>query len=819
MNDKKRGLGRIALYLSVIGALVVSIVPASSRPAAAQQQNCRTFTVAGQNYNVCGRILEEWSKQGSEQANVYVNGLPITNLRNEISLTDGKTYQVQWFERARFELHPENQPPYDVLLGLLGVMKAEGRGSIDPATGKVRNPADQPFVGIDKPADADGKTKVWFPETRHSISGKILEYWNRYGGLKQFGFPLSEAFQEVSVQDGKTYTVQYFERNRFELHPEKQPPYEVELGLLGSEQYKATPIPASELPIAKNRGTSTSKTTLVAGSSQEPANLTIFNNALINSRLRRFVEVGLTDRDDSENVYPQIAWYVPTLENGGAYYQGVGDDRQLVVKYKLRRGIKWSDGVEVTSNDAIFLFRLIMHPDAPVVSRAEYQKLQNVDNPDKYTAIYYYRSLNQLKAYYNSIPDKEDYGFLKVYIDQNKPAGSLTYSEVGGIYPMHVLQNINPADIPESPFATTPIGAGPWKVQSWTKGQEMVLVPNPNYNLTPPPLITTIRVKFITDVNQLIAQAKAGELDMIFGEAFNAPPADRAGLEAAGFKIVSRPAATWEHVDFYFDYAPFKEKAVREAIYRAINRQRISDVVYAGTAGVQNSVVPPGVWHSLENPNFAKEFPDLAQRYKLPDLSYDPNRARQLLDQAGWRDTNGNGTRDKNGVELSFEYATTTQAIRQQIQALVSADLKAVGVDAVAKNYPASVFFAEDDTSPRNTGQTKFAEFAWVGSSDSDFSAWTCDQVWDPVKFTGQNSQRYCNRDVDIANGQYNAASSRKEIAEASAKAQQLLANDIVVVPLVTRANIEVVRASLQNFVETNSQVTSNWNAVTWYFR
>ncbi len=60
-------------------------------------------------------------------------------------------------------------------------------------------------------------------------------------------------------------------------------------------------------------------------------------------------------------------------------------------------------------------FKLDMNPNTPVTSRSEEQKLQNVDNPDKYTVLYNYRSLNQLKAYYNSIPDKQDYGFLKVY--------------------------------------------------------------------------------------------------------------------------------------------------------------------------------------------------------------------------------------------------------------------------------------------------------------------------------------------------------------------------------------------------------------------
>lgn len=814
MHKSKRGLGRIALYSSVIGAMLVStLTSAVGVNTAAAQGSSRTIN----NFTVSGRFLQVWNAQGNEQANVYVNGLPITNLRKEISTTDGKSYDTQWFERARYEAHPEKQAPYDVLLGLLGVSLSEGRGGIDQATGKVRNPADQAFVAIDKPADANGTTKAWFQETKHSVSGKIKEYWDKYGGLQQFGFPLSEQFQEVST-DGKTYTVQYFERNRFELHPEKAAPYEVELGLLGVQQYKAQPVAADQLPIAPKPGTTTTKDTLVAGSSQEPQNMTIFNNALINSRLRRFVELHLVARDDNEDVFPQVAWYVPTLENGGAFYVGTGDDRHLVVKYKMRQGVKWADGVEVTSNDAVFDWQLRMNPDAPVVTRSEWQKLQNVDNPDKYTVIYNYRSLNQLKEYYNSIPDKENYAFLKVFLDLKRPAGSLVYSEIGDILPRHVLKDIKADEITSAPFATTPLGAGPWKVQSWTKKQEMVLVANDNYNLTAKPLIKTIRIKFITDVNQLLAQAKTGDIDMIFSEAFNAPPADEAGLNAAGFTVTSRPASTWEHADFYMDFEPFKDKAVRQAILMGINRKRISDVVYAGKAGVQNSVVPPNVWHSLDNPNFAKEFPDLAAKYKLASGEFNAEKAKQMLDQAGWT-VGSDGTRAKGGEKLSFEYATTTQAIRQQIQTLVVADLKSIGVDAIKKDYSSTLFFAEDDTSPRNTGVSKFSQFAWVGSSDSDFEQYTCHSVWDPKTFAGQNSQRYCNQKVDEANGLYNASVTRKDIADASAQAQSLLSNDYVVVPLVTRANIEVVRSSLVNHGETNSQVTSNWNASTWYFK
>jgi hypothetical protein len=141
----------------------------------------------------------------------------------EVSDTDGKTYTVQYFERAIFELHPENAPPYDVLLSLLGnfLYKAKYNGN---APGQVPN---------------NGAPSRFFTETGHRVGGKFLTYWNTHGGLAQQGYPISDEFQEVSDLDGKTYMVQYFERAVFESHPENAPPYDVLLSQLGKFRYDA----------------------------------------------------------------------------------------------------------------------------------------------------------------------------------------------------------------------------------------------------------------------------------------------------------------------------------------------------------------------------------------------------------------------------------------------------------------------------------------------------------------------------------------------------------------------------------------------------
>src|SRR5262245_48094305 len=142
----------------------------------------------------------------------------------ETSDTDGKSYTVQYFERAVFEDHPENNPPYDVLLALLGtfVYKEKypgGRGSSVVA---------QPNPGC----------RI-FSETRQAVCGAFLDYWEKHGGLAQQGYPISDEFTDTSDLNGNPYTVQYFERAVFERHPEHLPPYDVLLSQLGTLRYKA----------------------------------------------------------------------------------------------------------------------------------------------------------------------------------------------------------------------------------------------------------------------------------------------------------------------------------------------------------------------------------------------------------------------------------------------------------------------------------------------------------------------------------------------------------------------------------------------------
>src|SRR4051794_14281185 len=200
----------------IVAVLLLYIGTADLTPLlGAQGTDSHFFPETGQS--VKGAFWGYWQTHGG----LPQQGFPLSGEAQERSDLDGKTYTVQYFERAVFELHPGNQPPYDVLLSQLGTFRYKQRYPTG-APGQKRN--------------TDVGTMV-FPETQKGLGGSFLAYWKANGGIAQQGFPISEEMEEQSQLDGKTYTVQYFERAVFEWHPDNQPPYNVLLSQLGTFRF------------------------------------------------------------------------------------------------------------------------------------------------------------------------------------------------------------------------------------------------------------------------------------------------------------------------------------------------------------------------------------------------------------------------------------------------------------------------------------------------------------------------------------------------------------------------------------------------------
>jgi hypothetical protein len=189
-----------------------------------QPGNCRLFPET--NHQVCGRLLEYWDQNGG----LPVFGYPITDQQSQ--QIEERALQLQWFERNRLELHPENARPYDVLLGRLGADSLTAQGRDWTTFGK-----------------ADPGAQHYFSQTGHAIAPQFWGYWSSHGlefdgrpgssfeeSLALFGLPLSEATVEPNPTNGQPYLTQHFERARFEFHPENAgTQFEVLLGLLGRE--------------------------------------------------------------------------------------------------------------------------------------------------------------------------------------------------------------------------------------------------------------------------------------------------------------------------------------------------------------------------------------------------------------------------------------------------------------------------------------------------------------------------------------------------------------------------------------------------------
>lgn len=227
--------------LLAIGTGVVA--PRAAAAPAAAPGPFRYFAETG--HNIALRVKTFFEANGD----VPLFGLPLTEVIREGDL------DVQYFERAKVELHPEFEPEWYVSLSQVGRMAMEGK--TDPAFAPVAE-------GV-----PDANT-TYFPESGHNVRFGFREFWRTNGGVRVFGYPLSEEFSEISSDDGQSYTVQYFERAKFEFHPESSRP--IQLARLGLQALDRSGQPASVREPAREIALLSTATTGYRGSIAERVN-------------------------------------------------------------------------------------------------------------------------------------------------------------------------------------------------------------------------------------------------------------------------------------------------------------------------------------------------------------------------------------------------------------------------------------------------------------------------------------------------------------------------------------------------------------------
>jgi peptide/nickel transport system substrate-binding protein len=426
--------------------------------------------------------------------------------------------------------------------------------------------------------------------------------------------------------------------------------------------------------------------------------------------------------DDQNNPVPVLVKEMPTTENGGISADG------KTLTFKLRDDLVWSDGEKITADDFVFTFDMYMSPKNAVSTQSPYDKMESVTAADPQTVVV-------------------------VFKEVFAPWAATLWK---GIIPKHVLQPIFDASgtLDGSEYSRNPmVGCGPYNFAEWEAGSFARFVANDKYWLGKPK-IDEIFVRFVPDDASQIAALKSGEGDLGIFIAYSDIPA----LEEAGIQLVTAFSGYNEgiYVSQHENGHPaLKDQGVRQAVAYALDRESLVQDLLLGRTGVAATY-----W---DNTPFVDP--------TIKPYPYDSAKAKELLDAAGWKDSNGDGTRDKDGVELVLKYGTTTREIRKEIQAVFQQQLLEVGIGTELINVD-NLFDGYADGGPAAKGEFDIFEYSTVAEyPDPHTSEWMCSNIPTDESPDGTNWQAVCDNDLE--------ALFNQESAQVDAAARQATFHEI----------------------------------------
>ncbi|MHC2576116.1 ABC-type transport system substrate-binding protein [Bradyrhizobium diazoefficiens] len=264
--------------------------------------------------------------------------------------------------------------------------------------------------------------------------------------------------------------------------------------------------------------------------------------------------------DPEGNFVPDLAREVPTIENGGLSADG------LTWKIKLRSDVKWHDGTPFTADDVKFSLELINNPDFRARSRVGHSLVKDI----KVVAV-----------------DEIHWRMEAPYSPYMSILGSLTF-----IVPKHILEKVS--DPNASPFHNAPVGTGPFRWGERVPGDHILLNAHTGYH-GKGPYVERVVFKYIPDLTVLYTQFRTGQVDYT-GLQGILPNFVQEAKTLKGRKIFVSATSSVEHIAPNLDFGPFADRAVREALYLAINKQAIIDALYYGLPTQTESFVPQQAW-------------------------------------------------------------------------------------------------------------------------------------------------------------------------------------------------------------------------------
>ncbi|HTX89989.1 MAG TPA: peptide ABC transporter substrate-binding protein [Anaerolineales bacterium] len=362
------------------------------------------------------------------------------------------------------------------------------------------------------------------------------------------------------------------------------------------------------------------------------------------------------------------------------YQGGTIQMDHLQATFHMRPGVEWTDGAPVNAADSVYSYQVATSPDTLYGNNGLISgSAESVSGTASYAA------LDDLTTQWTGLP-----GFM----DPNYQTDFFIP------LPQHQLSHYTVAELSEAnEVLFAPLGWGAYQVTGWDQGKQMTLEPNPHYFRTAEglPFFNQLTIRFVgNDGAANLAAFSGGQCDILLQDALPATP-DATMLDLVNqgtARIYADPQPVFEHLTF--DLTPldpaapniFKDPQMRKALAACVDRNSLTKSVYAGLVPPLDLVLP------ADHPLMAGA-----------DLSYpfDPAKAASLLDGLGWKDTNGDGIREAQGVPwvpdgtlLQFSLTTTDSDLRTQVAGLISGQLRACGMDVTVVQSPVRDLFAQN---------------------------------------------------------------------------------------------------------------------------
>jgi len=506
---------------------------------------------------------------------------------------------------------------------------------------------------------------------------------------------------------------------------------------------------------------------------QEPDNLSpLYTGMWFSSITRDFWLKGMWSFDDGNKPVLELATEIPSSENGGVSADG------KTITYKLREDVTWSDGEPLTADDFVFTYDMIMSDKNIVNGRYPYED--------------YVTSVVATDAHTVTATLSEPFAAWLTYL--------FAY-----VLPKHVLQPVFEAEgtIDNAEWNKAPtVGVGPFVFSEWESGSHLVFKANPNW--IKPAKLEQVFIRIVPDDAAQEAAILAGDTDI--GVFLSSDQMEK--LEADGtVDVVAVPSGYDE--GWFLNVNPATARPfmldvnVRKAIALATDRFTIVKDLLV------EEVNPVNV-----------TFWDATAPYGNPDLApypYDPDQAKSLLDAAGWLDSNGDGTRDKDGVELVVRYITNQRELRKSVQAVVQQQWSLVGIGAELVNHSSDIYWnSYNDGGPQAQGLYDVAEYSSVGAfPDPEASAnWLCSEISSADNPDGANWQGYCSEAMDALLKEQAVTLDLNKRIELYKQISQLMYDEVLYVGIWLDPDLWSINSRLQNV--KLSGATPFWNAADW---